>query len=112
MTDVVKMKIQLGSKGIVCIHDATGVLIGVLLKKPKNGELMPAQQIEIMRRFTDISVRRLIVESPQGHEQELNEFYNNSDYTFLYNRDVYNNIRSKGGNVIDVELLGARGIRL
>lgn len=35
MTDVVKMKIQLGSKGIVCIHDATGVLIGVLLKKPK-----------------------------------------------------------------------------
>ncbi len=112
MTYISKLKIQTGSKGIECIHEASGTLIGVMLKRPKNGELMSAEQIEIMRRFTDISIRSFVVESPEGHSQELNEYYNSPDYTFLYNRDAYNELKSKGGEVIDVKLFSARGIRL
>lgn len=110
MTSITKMKIQLGSEGIECIHDASDGLVGVLLKKSKNGVLMLPQQIELMQNFIYSSNQKFIVESPAGHSQELNEIYDGPYHTFLFNRDVYNNIKSKGGEVIDVKLFDSRGL--
>lgn len=117
MNDI-KMKIELGSKGVECIHEASGILVGVLLKKSKTGEIVHRQQSHILRNFSNIyahnyvskSHKRFIVESPAGYEQELNDYYDGPNHIFLFNQKAYNDIKSKGGEVIDVQLFDSRGL--